>query len=84
MYSCIYKTYYMLYNMYAYNIVYLSVYLFTSPLIVLSYLDAKIYEKKPLGGAAQGVYLFKHHVSGSPPGAYSRFHQISYGQDMCD
>lgn len=74
----------MLYNKYAYNIVYLSVYLFTSLLIVLSDLDAKIYEKKPLGQGLQGEYLLKHHISGSPPGAYSRFHQISSGQDICN
>lgn len=59
--------------------IHLSIYLFTSLLIVLSDLDAKIYEKKNLGGGI-GIYLSTTYLEG----VYSRFYHISYGQDMCN
>lgn len=59
----------MLYDMYSYNIVYLSIHLSTSLVMVPSDLDAKIQENKLFfggdGGGREIIYL-NSHISGSP------------------
>lgn len=64
-YTC--SRYYMLYDMYSYNIVYLSIHLSTSLVIVPSDLDAKIHENKLFFGGSGGEIIYlSSHISGSP------------------